>query len=227
MVASVVARCELKDKQLISRYLLKNPALEQYLRARLSPQHRPHAHILLSLVYYLLAYTHSDNSLGEEYVQVQFVNGQQDVGALMKSLVRIWQDLPMGRVVNQLNTIVFCMSNGRSLPAWILGYHWTRHPFLPRPPHLLEYSWIGLMLLMAVNINCFISESNDVIGNTIMSKSTCSLCLDQMSNSTCTPCGHVYCWKCIHYWCQSHPQPQCPTCRSPLRPSQLLSLSNY
>ena len=43
----------------------------------------------------------------------------------------------------------------------------------------------------------------------------CNICLDQASEPVVTPCGHLYCWKCIYEWMQ---QPRdtlvCPVCKS-------------
>lgn len=50
----------------------------------------------------------------------------------------------------------------------------------------------------------------------------CMLCLSPMKNPSCATCGHFFCWGCIMDWCQE--RQECPLCRSPIRPSQLLPL---
>lgn len=50
----------------------------------------------------------------------------------------------------------------------------------------------------------------------------CILCLSDMVDPTCAPCGHLYCWKCIMNWCIE--KEECPLCRQICKPQQIISV---
>jgi peroxin-10 len=53
----------------------------------------------------------------------------------------------------------------------------------------------------------------------------CSLCLEEMKNTSCTPCGHLFCWSCILEWLSS--KSECPLCREPTQQSRVVQLQNF
>ncbi|KAJ1518047.1 peroxisome biogenesis factor 10 [Coelomomyces lativittatus] len=48
----------------------------------------------------------------------------------------------------------------------------------------------------------------------------CTLCIQVRRNSTLLPCGHVFCWDCSCEWLKT--KPECPLCRFPCNPRELL-----
>ncbi|CCC69519.1 hypothetical protein NCAS_0C05290 [Naumovozyma castellii] len=50
----------------------------------------------------------------------------------------------------------------------------------------------------------------------------CILCLAYMTDPSCSPCGHIFCWECILDWCKE--RPECPLCRQECQIQQILPL---
>ncbi|KAK3758105.1 hypothetical protein RRG08_006680 [Elysia crispata] len=74
------------------------------------------------------------------------------------------------------------------------------------------------------------SETNsfveaDTSGTNIPASEKCPLCLGRRHQSTLTPCGHLYCWKCIHEWCVT--KQECPLCRDQFPVNRLIALQNF
>ena len=57
--------------------------------------------------------------------------------------------------------------------------------------------------------------------------STCAICrLERSHPAAPSSCGHVFCWNCLIQWV-STVRPECPLCRSPCRPQDMIALHNY
>ncbi|GAV48172.1 hypothetical protein ZYGR_0I04690 [Zygosaccharomyces rouxii] len=50
----------------------------------------------------------------------------------------------------------------------------------------------------------------------------CILCLNEMTDPSCPPCGHLFCWACIMNWCKE--REECPLCRQRCLRQQILPL---
>ena len=56
---------------------------------------------------------------------------------------------------------------------------------------------------------------------------TCAICRNPRSNPAApSTCGHVFCWTCLMQWV-STVRPECPLCRSPCQPQDILALYRY
>lgn len=73
----------------------------------------------------------------------------------------------------------------------------------------------------------FRNVSDSVVDDTVTLHPNlkCSLCLGPRKRSTLTMCGHLFCWDCIHQWCQQ--KPECPLCREQLISHRLVALQNF
>lgn len=57
------------------------------------------------------------------------------------------------------------------------------------------------------------------------SQRSCTLCLEGMTATTATGCGHLFCWDCVSEWCAE--KPECPLCRQELDPKNFLRVYHY
>jgi peroxin-10 len=63
--------------------------------------------------------------------------------------------------------------------------------------------------------------------NNKKSASTCAICRMPRSHAAApSTCGHVCCWNCLMQWV-SAVRPECPLCRSPCRPQDIICLYDY
>ncbi|KAG8220127.1 Pex12 amino terminal region-domain-containing protein, partial [Butyriboletus roseoflavus] len=53
---------------------------------------------------------------------------------------------------------------------------------------------------------------------------TCTLCLEERTDSCATECGHLFCWNCIVGW--GREKAECPLCRQGLNLTRLLPIYN-
>ncbi|CAG9823728.1 unnamed protein product [Phaedon cochleariae] len=58
-----------------------------------------------------------------------------------------------------------------------------------------------------------------------ISRKSCVLCADNIKSACSTPCGHIFCWDCIHDSLSY--QKTCPICRENVQPSRIIFLQNF
>ena len=73
------------------------------------------------------------------------------------------------------------------------------------------------------------SGRNDVDDGTtsVSTTTTCTICrMDRNYPAAPSTCGHVCCWRCLTQWV-STVRPECPLCRSPCKPQDIIALYDY
>ncbi|GFR60704.1 peroxisome biogenesis factor 10-like [Elysia marginata] len=117
-------------------------------------------------------------------------------------------------------------SKGSLRPFQILGYL----SLLQLVSSFILHLGYLIIALHQQKHNQLSSESNsfveaDTNGMNIPANEKCPLCLGRRQQSTLTPCGHLYCWKCIHEWCAA--KQECPLCRDQFPVNRLIALQNF
>ncbi|XP_052223707.1 peroxisome biogenesis factor 10-like isoform X6 [Dreissena polymorpha] len=69
------------------------------------------------------------------------------------------------------------------------------------------------------------SDTHSEVGGQVSLDRKCALCLGERSRSSATPCGHLFCWSCIHDWCAT--KAECPLCREHVEPHRIVCLQNF
>lgn len=70
-----------------------------------------------------------------------------------------------------------------------------------------------------------VDDTDEVTSQTdVAPQDLCSLCYGERVHSSVTPCGHLFCWSCVHEWIAT--KPECPLCRDEVNPKHVILLQN-
>ncbi|KAI1281915.1 Peroxisome biogenesis factor 10 [Halotydeus destructor] len=141
--------------------------------------------------------------------------------------------------ITQLNIALFYLNGGNyEISKQFSGISYTAiRSWLVDSKTDKVYKLLGLMTLTQLAAKSYLKygaqvEQHAELNSQIAPAETettnherCSLCLEKRCHPTTGPCGHLFCWACIHSWLMT--KAECPICREKLAPSRLVSLSNY
>jgi hypothetical protein len=89
--------------------------------------------------------------------------------------------------------------------------------------NLMNYNNLSDKTLRITRLNERIDDLNrkiESISERITSTLMCPVCFDDIENKSITPCGHSFCFKCIHVWINLNSS--CPLCKSKLTARDVL-----
>jgi peroxin-10 len=137
-------------------------------------------------------------------------------------------------------SVLFLKSDYYELSKWVLGIKYESVAGVAT--NSLSLRPIGQIIMLRLVISVFsflyriykLSKSKPLAaGKEVRSDSAesewksslqCSLCMSQIAYPSTPLCGHIFCWCCIIESLQA--KPECPVCRKPCLPQQVLLLRN-
>lgn len=133
----------------------------------------------------------------------------------------------------KVHTILFYLVGGYHSPAkrltgirYVLIRNWLFAPDVARYYKVL--GWLSLaefVVSLRSAVKLFrASPESCYDGENRSSRYECSMCVDCARDASAIPCGHVFCWLCIAGWLRTNRQ--CPLCRVPCEPQQIVLLLN-
>lgn len=142
-------------------------------------------------------------------------------------------------LVNQFHTSIFYIngtyyyfSNRITQMKYVLLRDWMKDQQFNENFKLLGYfsllySFLNLFQIVKKfrqEYRCENSD-NELSISSYTSHNICILCADKRKNPTATPCGHIFCWKCLNDHLEY--QENCPMCREKVKPSRIVLLQNF
>lgn len=121
----------------------------------------------------------------------------------------------VGLLLGAQAVAAFVQASSSALSHWLVKYH-------------DEQQKQSLSLLSEPATPAVVFESNTAAEhNHSGRRSVCSICkMERTHPAAPEACGHVFGWKCLMHWV-SATRPECPLCRAPCRPQDIVALHSY
>lgn len=134
----------------------------------------------------------------------------------------------------KVHTILFYLLGGYHSCAkrltgirYVLIRNWLFAPDVARYYKVLGWlSLVEFVVSLRSALKLFRASSESCCDGETRSSSRyeCSMCVDCARDASAIPCGHVFCWHCVAGWLRTNRQ--CPLCRMPCEPQQIVLLRN-